>query len=196
METVKIIKDEVVELCEKLVLANDNMYKVGGLDLLSYKEEMIPAGGMKMINDIKDNFDQSVEAMYHKLEERNMSSKDMLDTVKPMLAISEKLIEKHAKLIALANNDVETVVVDPHYSNSETTTTIHTVLNSNGDIVDYVALDRHNNITRVFQKEEQLVLDNSTSYGSIKDNMLYGWCFDRDGYVIPGFESSGYYKER
>lgn len=196
METVKIVKEEVIEICQKLVIADDNMKKVGGLDLLAYEEEMNATSGPQMINAIKENFNLAVDSMTHGLEKNNTSSKDVLNMTNNILLMSEGLISKHDKLIALANNNIETIVLDPHYSNSETSTTIHTVLNNNGDIVDYVAFDRNNGIQRVYQKDEKLVLDNSTSYGSLKDDMLYGWVYDRDGYHIPGYKSSGYYKER
>ena len=194
METI-IIKEEVIEICQKLAIANDNMYKAGGLDLACYKEEMNESAGLQMIAGIKENFDLAVESMVNGLQKSNTSSKDMLDIVKRLLAESEILVSKHDKLIALANKDVETIVVDPHFGIS-TNTTIHTVLNKEGDIVDYVALDRLGNIIRVYQNGEQLVLDNSTSYGAVRYGKLNGWCYDRDSYTIPGFESSEYYKER
>lgn len=87
-------------------------------------------------------------------------------------------------------------VVDNHYHGQTIATELHYIKNSEGEIIDIVGIDRTNNIICVEMKNNEIVFDNTTAYGVLKDDKLFGWCFDRDGYTIEGFESSGYYKER
>ena len=90
----------------------------------------------------------------------------------------------------------ETVmVVDNHY-HGQTIATELLYIKKDNEVIDIVGIDRTNNIIAVDMKNGVLQFDNTTTYGSMKDNKLYGWRFDRDGFSIDGFESSGYYKER
>lgn len=42
----------------------------------------------------------------------------------------------------------------------------------------------------------EIVFANDITFGGLdKNGKLEGWCYDRDGYTIEGFESSGWYKE-
>ena len=87
------------------------------------------------------------------------------------------------------------MVVDNHY-HGQTIATELLYIKKDDEVIDIVGIDRTNNIIAVDMKNGVLQFDNTTTYGSMKDNKLYGWCFDRDGYTIDGFESAGYYKER
>ena len=87
------------------------------------------------------------------------------------------------------------MVVDNHY-HGQTIATELLYIKKDDEVIDIVGIDRTNNIIAVDMKNGVLQFDNTTTYGNMKDNKLYGWCFDRDGYTIDGFESSGYYKER
>lgn len=86
-------------------------------------------------------------------------------------------------------------VVDNHYY-GQTIATELLYIKKDNEVIDIVGIDRTNNIIAVDMKNNVLQFDNTTSYGVLKDDKLFGWCFDRDGYVIEGFETSGYYKER
>ena len=88
------------------------------------------------------------------------------------------------------------MVVDNHYHGQTIATELLYIKNSEGEVIDIVGIDRTNNIICVELKDDKFVFDNSTSYGVLKEDKLFGWCFDRDGYRIDGFESAGYYKER
>ena len=87
------------------------------------------------------------------------------------------------------------MVVDNHY-HGQTIATELLYIKKDDEVIDIVGIDRTNNIIAVDMKNGVLQFDNTTTYGNMKDNKLYGWCFDRDGYTIDGFESAGYYKER
>lgn len=84
-------------------------------------------------------------------------------------------------------------VYDPHYG--ETIETEIYPLKLNGEIIDMVGLDKTNNIISIDVIDNNVVFVNLTIYGSLKGNKVYGWWFDRENYVLEGFDSSGYYKE-
>lgn len=86
-------------------------------------------------------------------------------------------------------------VVDNHY-HGQTIATELLYIKKDNEVIDIVGIDRTNNIIAVDMKNGVLQFDNTTSYGVLKDDKLFGWCFDRDGYTIDGYESSEYYKER
>ena len=87
-------------------------------------------------------------------------------------------------------------VVDNHYHGQTIATELHYIKDVKGEVIDIVGIDRTNNIIAVDMRNNEILFDNTTTYGMLKDDKLYGWRFDRDGYTIDGFESSGYYKER
>ena len=85
-------------------------------------------------------------------------------------------------------------VFDKHYGVSENTGLY--VLRKNSKFKDVVGFDRHNYILEVILVDGVLQFNNSTTYGQLVNGKLEGWCFDREGTTIDGYESSGYYKER
>lgn len=87
------------------------------------------------------------------------------------------------------------MVVDNHY-HGQTIETELLYIKKGDEVIDIAGIDRTNNIIAIDMKNGVLQFDNTRQYGSVQDGKLYGWCFDRDGYTIEGFESSGYYKER
>ena len=101
---------------------------------------------------------------------------------------------KNLETIVESKETVE--VVDNHYHGQTVATELHYIKNSEGEVIDIVGIDRTNNIIAVELKNDKFVFDNTSGYGVLKENKLFGWCFDRDGYTIDGIESSGYYKER
>ena len=85
-------------------------------------------------------------------------------------------------------------VYDPHYG--ETIETEIYPLKLNGEIIDMVGTDKTGNIISIEIRDDKVVFDNTTTYGSLKENQVFGWCFDRENYVLGDFKSSEYYKER
>ena len=85
-------------------------------------------------------------------------------------------------------------VLDTHYGIPENTGLY--VLRKNGKFKDVVGFDKHNYILEVILVDGVLQFNNSTTYGQLVNGKLEGWCFDREGTTIDGYESSGYYKER
>ena len=85
-------------------------------------------------------------------------------------------------------------VYDPHYG--ETIETEIYPLKLNGEIIDMAGTDKTGNIISIEIRDDKVVFDNTTTYGSLKESKVFGWCFDREGYELEGFDSSGYYKER
>lgn len=98
------------------------------------------------------------------------------------------------KLNSVENTEATISVFDGHYGKCVDTKVYG--IYKNEELVDFVGIDSDNNIIAIEEVENGFKFENHTSYGRLIDGLLYGWCFDRDGCTIPGFESSGYYKER
>lgn len=88
-------------------------------------------------------------------------------------------------------------VMDYHYAGGyPVRSEIHEIKDANGKVVNHVAFDTFNKIIAVFMWRGEIVFANDITFGGLdKNGKLEGWCYDRDGYTIEGFESSGWYKE-
>lgn len=105
------------------------------------------------------------------------------------MILSKRFEEVSGKLVT---------VLDPHYEGGfPVTTKVHELKDKDGKVVNHVAMDIHGQIHGVVCKNNMLWFDNTSSYGSVGKTMgtVEGWCYDRDGYTIAGFTSTGYYKE-
>lgn len=105
------------------------------------------------------------------------------------MLLAPQYIEVHDKIVT---------VLDPHYVGGfPIKTTIHELKDSNGKVIDHIGFDWSGQIFSVIKKDSIFWFDNSKGYGSVgkKAKEVTGWCYDRDGYTIDGYISSGYYKE-
>ena len=106
----------------------------------------------------------------------------------------ETIRDVYKKLAAVENTNETIVVFDGHYGKT-ISTKVYGIYNQN-ELVDFVGIDNDNNIVAINESKGDFKFENHTSYGVIKDGLAHSWYMDRDGYTIPGLESTGYYKER
>ena len=104
------------------------------------------------------------------------------------MLLSKKFKEIQNKIVA---------ILDPHYNRGlSIQTEVYELKDSIGKVIDHVAFDVSNQIVSVVFKDNSLWFDNQKIYGSyskIKRDCVTGWCFDKYGYNIDGFNSDGYY---
>ena len=107
----------------------------------------------------------------------------------------ETIRDVYTKLAAVENTNETIVVFDGHYEKN-INSKVYGIYN-NKELVDFVGIDPDNNIVALAEVDGVFKFEDHTSYGVIKeDGLAYSWYMDRNGYTIPGLESSGYYRER
>lgn len=101
---------------------------------------------------------------------------------------------KMKNVLELVGTEVK--VRDTHYRDTIVDSMVLAIKDANGNIKDVAAMDSRGYIFRLDYSKinNELVLINSVAYGQMKDGKVEGWCYDRDGYSIDGYESTGYYK--
>ena len=65
--------------CELLIMTDDIMNKVGGADLKGYNDEMVKAGADKMVQVLRKDFDNGVEAIEKAVAQHVKSPAEFLE---------------------------------------------------------------------------------------------------------------------